>query len=169
MAGKEKALYRDGALFPYLGKEYVLKIRQYRSYRKPGVMLDGDALAVLTARTDTEIVARAVLEWYRRQAGIVVTARVEHYRKELGEEVGEIRMKDVRSRWGSCSSRRNLNFNWRLVMAPPEVLDYVVVHELCHLKEMNHSPAFWKLVEGILPDYRKQREWLKGCRLIERY
>ena len=75
--------------------------------------------------------------------------------------------------WSSdvCSSdlKRNLNFNWRLVMAPPEILDYVVVHELCHLQQMNHSAAFWSLVEGILPDYKQRRDWLKTCGLIERY
>lgn len=169
MAESGKALYRDGEPFPYLGKEYVLKILRYRSYQKPGVMLEGETLAVLTARADTATVEGAVKKWYRQQAGIVVAARVEYYQKALKEDVGTVRIKDVRSRWGSCSSKRNLNFNWRLVMAPPEALDYVVVHELCHLKEMNHSPAFWRLVEGILPDYRKQREWLKGCRLIERY
>ena len=95
--------------------------------------------------------------------------RVEFYRKQIGKPVNSIRIKDVRSRWGSCSSKANLNFNWRLVLAPMEVLDYVVVHEMCHLKEMNHSKAFWDLVGEILPDYQKQREWLKRCKLIERF
>lgn len=169
MDEKEQDIYRDGASLPYLGKKYVLKIRRYRSYRKPGVMLDGNVLAVLTAQTDGESVAKAVKDWYRQQAKALVAERVEFYRKQLGEEVQTVRIKDVRSRWGSCSSKRNLNFNWRLVMAPLEAVDYVVVHELCHLKEMNHSPAFWKLVEEIMPDYQRQRDWLKRCRLIERY
>lgn len=169
MAGSGESLSKKGISVPYLGKDYLLEVRKYRSYRKPGVMPEGNRMAVLTARTDPDAVAEALKGWYRQQAAVLVTERVEHYRKLLGEEVGAVRIKDVRSRWGSCSSKRNLNFNWRLVMAPLEVLDYVVVHELCHLKEMNHSPAFWKLVEDILPDYRKQREWLKTCRLIERF
>lgn len=88
--------------------------------------------------------------------------RVWHYAQLMGEEnLGTVRLKELKSRWGSCSIRRNLNFNWKLVLAPPEVLDYVVVHELCHLKEMNHSSRFWDLVEAYCPDYRECRAWLK--------
>ena len=67
----------------------------------------------------------------------------------------------MKTRWGSCSSRGNLNFNWRLMLAPPRVLDYVVVHELCHRKHMDHSPAFWQEVGNLLPDYKTLRKWLK--------
>ena len=163
------AAYQEGAAFPYLGKAYTLEVRQYLSYKRPGVMLEGDQLVVLTARKDSGVIEAAVKEWYLEQAKRVVSKRVRFYQNRMQEQVESIRIKDVKSRWGSCSSKRNLNFNWRLVMAPMEVLDYVVVHELCHLREMNHSKAFWNLVEEILPDYRKSREWLKECRLIERY
>ncbi len=83
---------------------------------------------------------------------------------------GRISIRDQKTRWGSCSGKGNLNFNWRLILAPEEVLDYVVVHELAHRREMNHSPAFWKLVEEILPDYRIRRQWLKqhGAELMAR-
>lgn len=165
----EIVTYEDGAYFPYLGQEYELEIRRYLSYKKPGVKLEGNKLVVLTARTDSAAVESAVRGWYLQQARQVIGNRVQHYRQFMGEEVTAIRIKDVKSRWGSCSSKRNLNFNWRLVMAPMEVLDYVVVHELCHLKEMNHSGAFWELVEAVLPEYKKQRKWLKECRLIEKY
>ena len=161
--------YRDGAVFPYLGQRYQLEVRRYLSYQKPGVLIEGEKLVVLTARAERAVVEHAVREWYISRAKQVIPARVEQYRRSLKETVGTVRIKNVTSRWGSCSSKRNLNFNWRLVMAPVEVLDYVIVHELCHLKEMNHSPAFWELVEGVLPDYRTQREWLKTCGLIERY
>ena len=78
-------------------------------------------------------------------------------------------IRDMKTRWGSCAANGNLNFNWLLILAPPEVLDYVVVHELCHRREMNHSQAFWKEVEKILPDYRERQKWLKdnGWRLME--
>jgi predicted metal-dependent hydrolase len=78
----------------------------------------------------------------------------------LGVRYDRIEIRDQRSRWGSCSTRGTLSFNWRLVLAPFEVLDYVVVHELCHLREPNHSRRFWRLVESRRPDWRAQREWL---------
>ena len=80
---------------------------------------------------------------------------------ELGVSYSRIEIRDQRTRWGSCSSRGTLSFNWRLVLAPFDVLDYVVVHELCHLREPNHSPGFWRLVASRRPDWRAQRDWLR--------
>lgn len=96
--------------------------------------------------------------------------RVANYAARLGVTYGRITIRNQKSRWGSCSGAGNLNFNCLLMLAPPEVRDYVVVHELCHRKEMNHSARFWKEVENILPDYRQRRAWLKenGGRLIAR-
>ena len=83
------------------------------------------------------------------------------YAEQMGESFNKIYVKDVSSHWGSCSIRRNLNFNYRLAMIPVELADYVIIHELCHLKEMNHSASFWNLVEKYLPDYREKRNRLK--------
>lgn len=98
---------------------------------------------------------------YRRQAKQVFTERVHYYEPLLGVQALGIRIKDQKTRWGSCSNKGNINLNWRLILAPGEVMDYVIIHELCHLREMNHSQAFWKLVESICPDYREHRQWLK--------
>jgi predicted metal-dependent hydrolase len=94
---------------------------------------------------------------------------VAYYAEKLGVSYGKITLRQQKTRWGSCAANGNLNFNWLLILAPPEVLDYVVVHELCHRREMNHSQAFWKEVEKILPDYRERQKWLKdnGWRLME--
>jgi predicted metal-dependent hydrolase len=78
----------------------------------------------------------------------------------LGVTYAQVQIRDQRTRWGSCSSRGTLSFNWRLALAPLEVLDYVVVHELCHLREPNHSSRFWRLVASRRPDWRRQRDWL---------
>ena len=104
---------------------------------------------------------------YKRKAAEMLSARVHFFARQMGVSVSGITVREQKTRWGSCSSKGNLNFNWKLILAPPEILDYVVVHELCHLKEMNHSPAFWKEVEKVLPDYEKRRQWLKenGWRL----
>ena len=99
--------------------------------------------------------------WYRTQARMVLTERVKFFARKYGFKVGKIRISSARTRWGSCSAKETLSFTWRLVMAPLDVIDYVVVHELCHLRELNHSKAFWARVEKILPDYKKRRRWLK--------
>ena len=98
----------------------------------------------------------------------VIPARVEYFAKVIGVTYGKITIRNQKTRWGSCSSKGNLNFNCLLMLAPPEVLDYVVIHELCHRKQMNHSKAFWSEVEKVLPDYKEARKWLKeeGSQMI---
>ena len=98
---------------------------------------------------------------YRQAAKEYIPKRVAFFANELGVTYGTVTIRDQKTRWGSCSSKGNLSFNWRLILAPPKVLDYVVVHELCHRKEMNHSSRFWTLVKSIMPDYRDHRKWLK--------
>jgi len=105
----------------------------------------------------------------QNKACVVIPRRVAYYAEKLGVSYGKITLRQQKTRWGSCAANGKLNFNWLLILAPPEVLDYVVVHELCHRREMNHSQAFWKEVEKILPDYRERQKWLKdnGWRLME--
>lgn len=91
----------------------------------------------------------------------VIPERVRYFAPIVGVDYGRITIRNQRTRWGSCSGRGNLNFNCLLMKTPPEVVDYVVVHELCHRKEMNHSPRFWAEVERVLPEYKKARRWLK--------
>jgi len=105
----------------------------------------------------TEEARKALTE----QAKRLFPERAAHFAPLVGVDYGRISIRTQRSRWGSCSSKGNLNFNCLLMLAPPEVRDYVVVHELCHRKEMNHSPRFWAEVEQILPNYRIPKQWLK--------
>lgn len=91
-----------------------------------------------------------------------IPKRISYYAKQIGVTYGKITIRNQKTRWGSCSSKGNLNFNCLLMLAPPEIIDYVVVHELCHRKEMNHSKNFWREVEKILPDYKKSVLWLKN-------
>ncbi|MDX6533888.1 MAG: hypothetical protein QOJ13_1264 [Gaiellales bacterium] len=100
--------------------------------------------------------------WYRARARRAVTETLAHESARLGiAGWRRVRIGDQRTRWGSCSARGTLSFSWRLVMAPPEVLGYVVVHELCHIRHLNHSPAFWKLVADACPDHRASQAWLR--------
>ena len=89
----------------------------------------------------------------------VISVKVKHYAGLMNVQYGRITIRNQKTRWGSCSSKGNLNFNCLLMLAPDEVVDYVVIHELCHLIEMNHSKAFWKQVEQMMPDYKKHRKW----------
>ncbi|MCK5429111.1 MAG: M48 family metallopeptidase, partial [Anaerolineales bacterium] len=98
--------------------------------------------------------------WYKNQARRVITQRVEKFAKENGFVYKRIRITSAKTRWGSCSSKDSLNFTWRLVMAPIYAIDYVVIHELVHLEEKNHSKAYWYKVKKLMPDYKYRRSWL---------
>ncbi len=98
---------------------------------------------------------------YRSQAREVISRRAAYFAPLMGVSYNRIAIKETKTRWGSCSAKGNLNFHWKLILMPAKILDYVVVHELAHLKEMNHSPRFWAQVEKMLPDYRQRRKWLK--------
>ena len=106
----------------------------------------------------------------KQKAQAYIPERVEYFANIMGVDYGRITIRKQKTRWGSCSGKGNLNFNCLLMLAPPEVIDYVVIHELCHRKEMNHSRAFWREVEKVMPDYKKSVLWLKnqGSMLIGR-
>ncbi len=106
--------------------------------------------------------ARRLIDWLKEQARIDLEQRSAHHAARLGVTVKAIKLREQSSRWGSCSSSGNINYNWRLILAPPFVLDYVAAHEVAHLVEMNHSAAFWATVKRTLPEMEKGRAWLKA-------
>lgn len=109
------------------------------------------------------------IDWYKKQARIKIKERIEWFSKLTGMKYNKINITNAKKRWGSCSSKRNLNFSWRLIMAPIRVIDYVVAHELVHLEEKNHSKKFWDKVKVMMPDYEKQRRWLKENEYLLRF
>ena len=141
------------------GKSYAL--RRARGARVTLRLDGGECVLTLDEPEDEEKVREALKRALSRRTLARVRERLAYYAPRLGVEFGRVAIRDQRSRWGSCSAKRNLNFNWKLIMAPPEALDYVVVHELCHLIEFNHSPRFWRLVEGQMPEYESWKRWLK--------
>ena len=118
-------------------------------------------LAIRQTRPAPPLLTREQLQTLAEEALGFIPDRAAYYAPLVGASYGRITIRAQRSRWGSCSSKGNLNFNCLLMLVPAHVLDYVVVHELCHLRELNHSPRFWAEVERILPDYKVSRTWLK--------
>jgi len=144
----------NGELFLFMGDLYPLEMVQ--NLTKP-LQLDGKFLMAVESQDN----ARAIFEkWYRKQAAQVIKPRTAELAAEYGFNFTMLRITGAKTRWGSCGPTGSLNFSWRLVMAPSEVIDYVIVHELVHLRIRNHSKHYWKSVREILPDYQDRLNWL---------
>lgn len=145
---------KPGVVIPILGN----RIRIKQDARMRGWLLSEDALLVSGDRAEFP---ERIIHALKKIAVGEIKSRAEHYASHIGKRVNRVSVRDTRSRWGSCSSTGNLSFSWRLIFAPVEVMDYVVAHEIAHLRHMNHSPAFWSLVEYLCPDYEVAKEWLR--------
>lgn len=156
----------NGEAFPYLGEDKTLEVVVKPRGKSTTVAVDGDTLRV-SLPPDTpeaeqpDAVRKALDNWLQKEAKAYIPQRVEELAARYGFEYGRVSIKNQRTRWGSCSSLGNLNFNRRLMMTPPGAIDYLIIHELCHLREMNHSPRYWKLVGQYCQDYKYWRKWLK--------
>lgn len=151
----------DGEVFTLLGKNYSFHLLDAQT--KPTITLNGDSInchARLNKVTKTAISA-AMTTWYKQQASHYLTARTHELCAETKLHAKSITVKTYRARWGSCTIRGDIQYNWKLILAPPEVIDYVIIHELCHIKHHNHSRQFWQLVSHFRPDYSDTRHWLK--------
>jgi predicted metal-dependent hydrolase len=145
---------RPPGTVPYLGLDLAVvpQAGRTRVHRRADTLLVPDEPG---AQRD------ALERWYRRAARAEIAPRADAAAAALGREVTRLTIRDQRTRWGSCTTKGALSFNWRLLLAPPEILDYVVWHEACHLVVMDHSPRFWALVAEHLPDYRGPKRWLR--------
>lgn len=142
----------DGSRLNLLGREYTLHL-----HTAPKASLRFEENALQLAHPPTAEPARVLEKALREHVRQIFLERLAHFAPMLGVPVPPLRLSSARTRWGSCSARGHIALNWRLVFMPPAVLDYVVAHELAHLKEMNHSPRFWAVVEGLCPDWRALR------------
>lgn len=149
-----------GSRVSIYGNEYTVAILNC-SARRPEIELTGSELRVALPVGYKGEVKDAVKEWIRGQAAPVIQREAETLAREIGVRYKRLTIRDQRTKWGSCSRNGNLSFNWRLILFPPDVLRYVVIHELCHLKQFNHSTRFWQLVERFDPTYTNSVEWLK--------
>jgi predicted metal-dependent hydrolase len=153
---RKKRRYVDGEKFECLGKEYPLAIRDNSNY---AFYFNGKELIVGTKYKP--LIKDFLIFWYKKQAQKYINKKAAYYSNLMGIRYKKINITSAQTRWGSCSYTKNLNFSWRLVLAPTQIVNYVIVHELVHLIEMNHSERFWQNVAKIMPNYRIYESWLK--------
>ena len=152
----------DGETLLFLGGELALRLTEGGSRDAPR-LLEDDTLVVSVPDTGNAAAVRRKLEqWYRAEAQRHFAQRLEHYANRMGLAARNVALSGARTRWGSCSSRGDIRLSWRLIQAPISQIDYVVVHELAHIRELNHSPRFWAVVEETLPHYAAARRALKA-------
>ncbi|MDQ6993186.1 MAG: SprT family zinc-dependent metalloprotease [Mariprofundus sp.] len=151
-----------GESFSLLGESYLLVIK---ASPKACIELDDKQLIIQqplkSCAAQQSYLRDATMRWYQAFAHKHLNQRVALFAQHIGKTPTLVGIKNYRSRWGSCHIDGRIYFNWRIIMAPTDIVDYVVVHELCHLHQHNHSPAYWRLVASIMPDYRKAKQWLK--------
>lgn len=155
----------DGRIINVLGEEFAIEFKDTEKE-----ISEHDGKFIVSKKFTRESQARKSLSNYlKTKYGKLVKLRAEELGVEHGFEFGNVSIRDQSSRWGSCSRNKNLNFNWRLIFAPVEVMDYVIIHEFCHTVFFDHSSNFWQLVKKHMPDYENQKLWLKrhGDELLE--
>lgn len=150
-----KRYFIPGELFWYLGKQYPL---QLATPQRPALQFH---LAFKLEEKSAPQAKKRFEHWYREQARLYLMERVQYFANLYNFQYKLIKITSARTRWGSCSARGTLSFAWRLIMAPPEIIDYVVLHELAHTAHHDHSRDFWSLVQSMVPDYAEKRKWLK--------
>lgn len=168
---KSTSIYRhfvDGEKLLYLGNEYQLIIES-KNCSKAEVVLNEDVMSIwvcipneVPLEERQKFIKELLIKWYSQRFCEIVKNKIQKFSKQIGVKVNRIAIKNQKTRWGSCSKKGNINLNWRLVMSPCNIIDYVIVHELCHLKVMNHSKEFWDVVKSVIPDYTERRKWLKA-------
>lgn len=153
---RQEILSENGDKVLYLGNHHQLIIEDDYKYA-----LNFSQGNFIIDRKYLQHKSKLMEYWYRQQALKIFRQRLDYFASTSGLTYNSMKINSAQKRWGSCSGRKNLNFSWRLIMAPMSVIDYVIVHELSHTVELNHSAKFWRQVRMILPDYKKEKDWLK--------
>ncbi len=156
----------NGERYHYLGRQYELRLANGVRSHAPQVKLKSGRFIVAASlgrsAANRRIVVRlALTEWYHAHAATRLGERVKLYADKLGLKPGRLLIRQPRKRWASCDKEGNLRFHWRVIMAPMVLVDYVVAHELCHLKHVDHSPAYWRMLRSVMPDFERRRERLR--------
>jgi len=161
-AERPRPVLEDGGEVPYLGERLSLRVRVEPDRRRDHVVRRGDGLVVAVAADGPEAVLAALERWYRGRARSEVKRRLDAATARVGQSYAGLQIRGQRTRWASCSSKGAMSFNWRLLLAPPEILDYVVEHEVAHLEIHDHSARFWALLAERCPRFREHEAWLRA-------
>lgn len=154
--------YVTGEEFFYLGEKYTLRIEEDEKFKRSKVVLKDHEILVCISKYDSDKARLALENWYKKQATEKISESIAYYQGFINVTPSNVVVKRQKRRWGSCTSSHKLLFNFKCVMLPLPILDYIVVHEMCHMVQLNHSKEFWALVKKILPDYKQRKEWLKS-------
>ena len=161
-AQRPERVWQDGMVWAYLGSEYTVKLDPTHRFEGAGVGLVGSTLSVaLPHDCGPERLRDTLHAWMMRQARSCLTERLNHYAPQLGVRWTRLSLSRAATRWGTAKADGSIRLNWHLMALPLTLVDYVVVHELSHLREMNHSPAFWAVVASVMPDYAERRRLLQ--------
>lgn len=158
--GPQEKVYEHGESFLYLGKTFPIRIFQETSIEQDYVVFDGEQLTINVSQLEDEKIKQALKRFYYQQCKALVEKSIQFHQSHFKTKPRSIRISDSKKTWGTCDSKLQLTFNWRLAMAPQKVIDYVVVHEMCHMVHLNHDRSFWRLVGSIMQDYKELENWL---------
>lgn len=150
-----------GKCYLYLGKYYPLKLTVEKNIKNISVNLVGENLIVISNTYDEEKIKLAIKKWYKEKTLERAKKRISYYENCFYHKVKDIKVKEQKSRWASCTYDNRILFNYRIIMAPAYIFDYIVVHEMCHMKHKNHSKEYWESVGEILSDYKERKLWLR--------
>lgn len=153
--------YIDGEMFYVLGQQYPLRIIEHNVRKTKCELTDHYLTIYIKSKLDKQNIIKHVTQWYRKQALETVTERMEFWCKQLNVRFNKLFITNTKSRWGSCNSKNDIRINWRVMMTPMSLVDYVIVHELCHVVHKNHSARFWNLVSSVMPDHKQRRKELR--------
>ncbi|MEH7106895.1 M48 family metallopeptidase [Bacillus sp. JJ1764] len=158
--GPQKKEYEYGERFLYLGNAYPIQIVQDPTIMQDYVGFKEEKLQIYVKQHDAEKIKQALKRFYYQQCKGLVEKSIATHQCNFKTKPRSIRITDSKTTWGTCDSKLQLTFNWRLAMAPQEVIDYVVIHEMCHMVHLNHDRSFWRLVGKLMPDYKEKENWL---------
>jgi predicted metal-dependent hydrolase len=156
---KEKE-YKEGEAFLYLGRQIPIRIIEDVEHKGEEVVLKGDELHIYLIEFEELKVQQLLKRFYYKQCKALVEERIRIYQPNFKVKPKSVKISDNKKTWGTCNNHRELTFNWKLSMAPIDVIDYVVLHEMCHLVHLNHDRSFWRLLGKFIPDYEEKQEWL---------
>jgi predicted metal-dependent hydrolase len=158
--GPQMKTFQNGEPFLFLGRSFPIELHHNYEITHDHVTFNGDRLNIHVKELEDERIKQALKRFYYKKCKSIVEKSISIHQSHFKTKPRSVRISDSQTTWGTCDGRRQLTFNWRLAMAPQDVIDYVVVHEMCHMSHLNHDRSFWRLVGKIVPDYKKKEQWL---------